>query len=91
MKENWAKNKKLPPIYIEVLDRKTLGKTKTEEIVFAQGSMPHLGYPYKGWSGPETLIFRRKRTTGEWQIVKKEIFEYKKAITQSAHYNFLQQ
>jgi hypothetical protein len=65
--ENWAKNPGLPPIEIDVLWRKPLG---CEEIVIAKGTLPHLGLPHKGWSGDETVIFRRKQENGNWKITK---------------------
>lgn len=77
MKENWEKRKSFPPHYVDVLHRRNQG---SEEIIFAKGKMPHLGYPHEGWSGDETVIFRRKNKNGEWKVVRKEPRDYKKAV-----------
>ena len=65
--ENWAKSPGLPPFEVDVLSRKPLG---CEEIVWVKGTLPHLGILHKGWSGDETIIFRRKQEDGNWRITK---------------------
>jgi hypothetical protein len=65
--ENWAKDPRSRPIYVEVLDRTVVG---CEELLYIKGTSIHLGTPHKGWSGDETIVFRRKEENGNWRVFK---------------------
>lgn len=73
MKENWG-FPGMPPLYVDVLHRQPEGETGEKVIV--KGHIPWWGKPIEGWSGEETIIFRRQKE-GEMKIVDKPDHEYK--------------
>lgn len=76
--ENWGK-KGMPPIHINVLDRQIIKGSDTSEIqiIFIEGSHPHLGKLHRGWYGEETIVIKKvfqKRGLNNEKIVKDEFY-----------------